>query len=95
LPTEVVSAVKVRMLDTLGCAYGALDSDVGRAVRRMAADCGGTAQSTLIGTGALVSGVGNTEAVAPDARRPQIEARSGPSMNETGTTARRFPPVAR
>jgi 2-methylcitrate dehydratase len=50
LPAEVVSAVKVRMLDTLGCAYGALDSDVGRAVRRMAADCGGTAQSTLIGT---------------------------------------------
>jgi len=55
LPTEVVSAVKDRILDTLGCAYGALDSDVGRAVLRMAADCGGTSQSTLIGIGTKTS----------------------------------------
>src|SRR3982074_1019301 len=51
LPPEVVSAVTARVLDTLGCAFGALDSDVGRAVRRLAADCGGAPQGTLIGTG--------------------------------------------
>jgi 2-methylcitrate dehydratase len=50
LPAEVVSAVKARMLDTLGCAFGAVHSDVGTAVRRMAADCGGAMQATLIGT---------------------------------------------
>jgi 2-methylcitrate dehydratase len=55
LPAEVVSAAKDRVLDTLGCAYGALDSDVGRAVRHLAADCGGSAQSTLIGTGEKTS----------------------------------------
>jgi 2-methylcitrate dehydratase len=55
LPNEVVSAGKARVLDTLGCAYGALNSDVGRAVRRMALDCGGIAQSTLIGTGEKTS----------------------------------------
>src|SRR5207344_1327891 len=49
------SAGKARVLDTLGCAYGALNSDVGRAVRRMALDCGGIAQSTLIGTGEKTS----------------------------------------
>ena len=31
------------------------DSGVGRAVRRMASDCGGTAQATLIGTGEKTS----------------------------------------
>ncbi len=55
LPTEVISATKARVLDTLGCAYGALDSNVGRAVRRMASDCGGAAQATLIGTGEKTS----------------------------------------
>src|ERR1700722_12368935 len=55
LPAEVVSAVTTRVLDTLGCAFGALNSDVGQAVRRMAADCGGAPQSTLIGTGEKTS----------------------------------------
>src|SRR5262252_7467369 len=55
LPAEVVSAATARVLDTLGCAFGALDSDVGRAVRRVAADCGGSAQATLIGTGEKTS----------------------------------------
>ena len=55
LPPEVVSAVTARVLDTLGCAFGALDSDVGRAVRRLAADCGGAPQATLIGTGEKTS----------------------------------------
>src|SRR5580704_2373614 len=50
LPAQVITAAKARVLDTLGCAYGALDSDVADAVRRMAADCGGTAQATIIGT---------------------------------------------
>jgi 2-methylcitrate dehydratase len=55
LPLEVVTAAKARVLDTLGCAFGALGSDVGRAVRRMALDCGGAAQATLIGTGEKTS----------------------------------------
>jgi 2-methylcitrate dehydratase len=55
LPAEVVAAVKARVLDTLGCAFGALNSDVGVAVRRMAADCGGLPQATLIGTGGKTS----------------------------------------
>jgi 2-methylcitrate dehydratase len=55
LSGEVVSAAKARVLDTLGCAYGALDSDVGHAARRMAADCGGAPQATLIGTGEQTS----------------------------------------
>lgn len=55
LPPAVVVATKARILDTLGCAFGAIDSDVGRAVRHMAADCGGCAQATLIGTGEKTS----------------------------------------
>jgi len=55
LPKDVIAAAKARALDTLGCAFGALHSDVGEAVRRMAADCGGAAQSTLIGTGEKTS----------------------------------------
>jgi 2-methylcitrate dehydratase len=55
LPPEVVSAAKARILDTLGCAYGALESDVGRAARQMATDCGGAPQATLIGTGEKTS----------------------------------------
>jgi 2-methylcitrate dehydratase len=55
LPPEVVSAAKTRILDTLGCAYGAVESDVGCAARQMAADCGGAPQATLIGTGEKTS----------------------------------------
>ena len=55
LPSEVILAAKVRVLDTLGCAFGALNSDVGHAVRSMALDCGGAAQATLIGTGEKTS----------------------------------------
>jgi 2-methylcitrate dehydratase len=55
LPAELVSDTKARILDTLGCAFGALSSDVGQAVRRMAADCGGAPQATLIGTGEKTS----------------------------------------
>jgi 2-methylcitrate dehydratase len=55
LPKEVIAAAKVRMLDTLGCAFGAHHSDVADAVRRMAAACGGHPQATLIGTGEKIS----------------------------------------
>jgi 2-methylcitrate dehydratase len=55
LPAQVVSDTKARVLDTLGCAFGALSSDVGLAVRRMAVDCGGAPQSTLIGSGEKTS----------------------------------------
>ncbi len=55
LPPAVVAAVTDRVLDTLGCAFGAHDSDVGRAVRAMAADCGGAPQATVIGSGERTS----------------------------------------
>jgi 2-methylcitrate dehydratase len=55
LPADVVLDTKARVLDTLGCAFGAVTSDVGQAVRRMAAACGGAPQSTLIGTGEKTS----------------------------------------
>jgi len=55
LPPAVVAAATARVLDTLGCAFGALHCDVGVAVRRLAAECGGTPQSTLIGTGEKTS----------------------------------------
>jgi 2-methylcitrate dehydratase len=37
LPDSAVHEVKRRVLDSLGCAYGAFDSDVGRVVRTVAA----------------------------------------------------------
>jgi 2-methylcitrate dehydratase len=55
LPPEVVRYAKTLVLDTLGCAYGAMHSDVAVAMRRVADDCGGTPQSTLIGTGTKTS----------------------------------------
>ena len=47
LPNGVIAAAKARVLDTLGCAFGALHSDVGRAVRRMTAECGGAVQCNV------------------------------------------------
>lgn len=55
LPAGVIKAAKALILDTLGCAYGGLHSDLGIAVRRVAIDCGGSPQSTLIGTGEKTS----------------------------------------
>jgi 2-methylcitrate dehydratase len=55
LPADVVRHAKTLILDTLGCAYGALHSDVGVAMRKVAADCGGKPQATLIGTGEKTS----------------------------------------
>ncbi|MDB5806207.1 MAG: hypothetical protein JWN73_3529 [Betaproteobacteria bacterium] len=55
LPAAVVERAKLHILDTLGCAYGAFNSEVAHAVRKMAADCGGSAQATLIGGGERTS----------------------------------------
>lgn len=55
LPAEVVSHAKALILDTVGCAYGAFDSDVGIAVRIMAGDLGGHRQSTIFGTSVQTS----------------------------------------
>lgn len=55
LPQEVVTQAKLRVLDTLGCAYGAIGSDVANAVSALAADCGGDAQATIIGSGVRTS----------------------------------------
>ncbi|CAM3422933.1 2-methylcitrate dehydratase [Bordetella sputigena] len=51
LPREVVGYAKRLILDTLGCAFGALDSDVATALHRYAEDAGGAPQATLIGSG--------------------------------------------
>lgn len=55
LPGQVVERTKALVLDTLGCAFGGLNSDVGQAVLRMAAACGGAPQATLIGAGGKTS----------------------------------------
>jgi len=55
LPAEVVKKAKALILDTLGCAYGGLNSPAGAAARRMALGCGGAPQATLIGTGEKTS----------------------------------------
>lgn len=55
LPAAVIAAAKARVLDTLGCAFGAHRSDVATAVRGMAAACGGRPQATVIGTGEKTS----------------------------------------
>ncbi|HEY0294055.1 MAG TPA: MmgE/PrpD family protein [Bordetella sp.] len=55
LPGQVVDRAKALVLDTLGCAYGGYGSEVGQAVLRMAASCGGAPQATLIGAGGKTS----------------------------------------
>ncbi|WP_178372317.1 MmgE/PrpD family protein [Pollutimonas bauzanensis] len=55
LPPAVIKAAKDLILDTLGCAYGGFASPVAIALRKMAADCGGAEQATLIGTGGKTS----------------------------------------
>jgi 2-methylcitrate dehydratase len=55
LPPEVVGYAKRLILDTLGCAFGAMDSDVATALRRFADDSGGAPQATLIGSGLKTS----------------------------------------
>ncbi|OWT77377.1 MULTISPECIES: MmgE/PrpD family protein [unclassified Achromobacter] len=55
LPPPVVSYAKRLILDTLGCAFGAMDSDVAHALRRYAEEAGGAPQATLIGSGVKTS----------------------------------------
>lgn len=55
LPPDVVGYAKRLILDTLGCAFGAMDSDVASALRRYVEDAGGAPQATLIGSGRRTS----------------------------------------
>ncbi len=52
LSEEAAQQLKVRVLDSLGCAIGALAGEPIRALRTHLADFGGTEQATLIGGGA-------------------------------------------
>ncbi len=51
LSEEAVAALKVRILDALGCALGALDAEPIRALRGYLEDVGGAPSVTLIGGG--------------------------------------------
>jgi len=51
LPESVVHEVKRRVLDSLGCAYGAFHAQPCEAARRVAMSLSATAGATLIGTG--------------------------------------------
>ncbi len=51
LSDEAVAALKIRVLDALGCAIGALDAPPVQAVRKLTATLGGNQLSTLIGGG--------------------------------------------
>ena len=51
LSAEAVEQLKVRVLDTLGVAIGALDAPPLIAIRELVEDLGGTPQATLIGGG--------------------------------------------
>jgi 2-methylcitrate dehydratase len=48
---EAVEQLKIRILDTLGVAIGALDADTMVAIRELIDDLGGTPTATLIGGG--------------------------------------------
>jgi len=51
LSDEAARRLKVRVLDSLGCAIGALDGEPIRMLRAHLADFGGTEHATLIGGG--------------------------------------------
>ena len=51
LSDKAARQLKVRVLDSLGCAIGALDGEPIRALRKHLADFGGAEKSTLIGGG--------------------------------------------
>ncbi len=55
LPANVVARAKRVILDTLGCALGALDAEPVRLARRVVALQGGNRQATVIGVGGKVS----------------------------------------
>jgi 2-methylcitrate dehydratase len=51
LSDDAAQQLKIRVLDSLGCAIGALDGEPIRALQKHLADFGGTEQATLIGGG--------------------------------------------
>src|SRR5579863_8301112 len=50
LPPEVVDKAKTTILDTIGCAYGGLNSDAHCIVRAVAKRLGGVPDATVIGS---------------------------------------------
>lgn len=55
MPASAVRSAKLLMLDTLGCAIGAVGTTPGLAVRRMVHQVGGTGPATVLGTGQSTS----------------------------------------
>jgi 2-methylcitrate dehydratase len=55
LPPQIVQKTKRVLLDTLGCALGAIDAPPVRVAQRVATLQGGNAQATVIGVGSRVS----------------------------------------
>jgi 2-methylcitrate dehydratase len=51
IPGEVVDQLKIRILDSLGCAIGALEGEPIRLIREYLRDLGGLEHCTLIGSG--------------------------------------------
>jgi 2-methylcitrate dehydratase len=51
LSDQALEQLKIRVLDTIGVAIGALDAEVIRAIRKLTAELGGQPLSTLIGDG--------------------------------------------
>lgn len=55
LPAEVVGESKRMLLDSIGCALGALGTEKGRIAIKVARDMGGPAEARIMGTDAIVS----------------------------------------
>ena len=55
LPPQIVQKAKRVLLDTLGCALGAIDAPPVRIAQQVAAVQGGNPQATVIGVGSKVS----------------------------------------
>lgn len=55
LPEEVVSESRRMLLDSIGCALGALGTEKGQIAIKVAREMGGPAQARIIGTDAVVS----------------------------------------
>lgn len=51
LTPEIVEALKIRLVDSIGCAGGSFDAEPVRAVRAYVEESGGTSSTTLIGGG--------------------------------------------
>jgi 2-methylcitrate dehydratase PrpD len=56
-PVEVIERAKYHILDSIGCALGGYQTDVGKMHVDLAKDLGGTPQSPILGDGAKVSSV--------------------------------------